>query len=114
MMDLFRMEHSMLALVSVVCLSLVLLTSVVSLFSFGQRITLYRAFGHVMLGVWALTRLEYKVFYNFATTPEHLLLHLSLGILCIDTLMRYYRTWRQHKRNLAQENSQGEPSWLQQ
>lgn len=103
----------MLAGFSVLLLLLILSTSCIVLFNFNQKVSFVRSVGHVLLGIWALTRLEHKLLVSFYTTFEHFALHLALGLLCVDTLLRYYRSWRKHKRDLAQENSQGEASWLQ-
>lgn len=82
-----------LAHISLFCLSVVVITMALSIFSFEQRTSVLRSLGHVLLGLWAISRIETKL-ETMHTTPEHLMLHIALALVCFDTLRR----WVKHKR----------------
>lgn len=94
--DLMRVDNQMLAIVSILFLTLIVFTSVYTVLNFNYKISMVRVTGHVMLGIWALSRIEHKL-GNLDISIEHFTLHLALALLCTDTLLKYHRHKREKK-----------------
>lgn len=91
-----RVDNQMLAVLSIFLLLLVVFTSVYTVMNFNYRISAVRVVGHVLLGIWALSRVEHKL-GDLVTTTEYFILYLALALLCLDTLFKYHRHKRKKK-----------------
>ena len=75
-----------LAIASLVCLSIVALNSVSMLLAVKRLQDPLRVVGHVLLGLWATSRIAIKL-VTMHTTPEHLVLHMGLALLSLSALL---------------------------
>lgn len=82
-----------LAVVSIVCLSIVVANAALVVSAVHLRPSLLRALSKTLLGLWATATLMQKL-EGWHTSPLHLMLHLALAGISIDSMRALWADWK--------------------
>ena len=82
-----------LAWVSIVCLLIVIVNAVLVVSALRLRPSLTRAAAKTLLGMWATVTLMQKL-EGWHTSPLHLMLHLALAGISIDSMRALWADWK--------------------
>lgn len=86
-------SDELLAAISVILLSVVVLSKICLLFSPRFRPSVALATADASLLAWACSRLSHKMVV-FKTTPEHVFLHFALAIYAVYNLGLLWNLWK--------------------
>lgn len=82
-----------LAIISVACLTIVIVNAVLVVSALRLRPSLTRAAAKTLLGMWATVTLMQKL-EGWHTSPLHLMLHLALAGISIDSMRALWADWK--------------------